>query len=284
MKKFARTAAVAVFVFGFILSAYYGVRPSPTAEASTVIVASVPGTSITGLVADTNQAPQTLAGDVRGLTDAGLVYVINGPTPINVNPEGGTTSLSIDTTGAVIGKTASSNIGTRIAPLVGSETAYAGIWIGTNATSPSSGNYLFALSPAGTTLFNGTALQLTGTLITQGIEGQQSFPLFWVTTAGAIACGTGGTQTVSAAQSATPGLNVTWTTLASNCVVDFTTNAVTGWYQVSLAGTSLGSSTLGFKNGTTTRTISAAQFTALTGSGFSGVTVWPHGTNLIDLL
>ena len=164
-------------------------------------------------------------------------------------------------------------------------------------TTPGSSNWFFQ-GASGQNFINGTSevaiginnnfrvIDVLGGQIgfTQPLGGYTGTAFSWATTASAIACTTGGTQTVSSAQSITPGLNVTWTTLTSNCVIDFSTNAVTGYYLISLSGTSLSTYTLGFKNGTTTRTMLAAAYTALTATGATGVHVWTHGTNTIDVL
>jgi hypothetical protein len=102
-----------------------------------------------------------------------------------------------------------------------------------------------------------------------------SSPFHWATTTGAIACGTGGTQTISAAQASTPGLIVTTGTLTSTCTLDFSTNGSTGWYMVDLsgAGTITGFG-MTFKNGTQSQVLT----TIPTGGA---VIVWTHGANTI---
>lgn len=79
-----------------------------------------------------------------------------------------TTVLQADATGVVLGKTASSNSGTRIAPLIGSETVFSGIWVGSNAASPSSSNYTLALSPTSgfITASNAGVMNWTSSLLT----------------------------------------------------------------------------------------------------------------------
>lgn len=115
-------------------------------------------------------------------------------------------------------------------------------------------------------------------LYAQLLGGSTTVPLAWAATAGAIACGTGGTQTVSAAQAATPGLSVTTGTLSSDCILDFGTNAVTGWYLVDINGITLGAFHLSFKNGTTTQSLTTALIPA---GGL--VLVWTHGANKIAI-
>ncbi len=90
-----------------------------------------------------------------------------------------------------------------------------------------------------------------------------------------LACGTGGTVTVAASPS--PGLIATSGTLASNCVLDFSTNASTGLFHLDMSGVTVGA-TFGvqFKNGTATKTFTTA-------SVISGTlaTVWTYGTNTL---
>lgn len=122
--------------------------------------------------------------------------------------------------------------------------------------------------------------QFASSLISLGapVGGYSTTPLSWASTPGAIACGTGGTQTISAGQSITPGLIVTSGTLSSNCVLDFSTNASTGWYQLDMSGVTLGA-TFGvqFKNGSATSTVVSTGVLA----GQTLATVWTHGANTI---
>ena len=119
------------------------------------------------------------------------------------------------------------------------------------------------------------------------VGGSSTTPFGWAgqTSPNTVACGTGGTQTISAAQAIIPFFLVTSGTLGSNCIIDFGTNAVTGMYVVDLSGLgSLATFTVGFKNGTTTKTISAAQLTALIGTGASGAQIFTFGTNNITIV
>lgn len=90
-----------------------------------------------------------------------------------------------------------------------------------------------------------------------------------------IACGTGGTHTVGATPS--PGLIITSGTLASNCVIDFSTNASTGFFTLDMSGVTLGA-TFGvqFKNGTATKTYTSSGIISGTLA-----TIWTHGTNTL---
>lgn len=110
-------------------------------------------------------------------------------------------------------------------------------------------------------------------------------PFSWATTAANIACGTGGTQTIAAAQAATPGLNISSGTLTSNCTIDFTTNASKGWFLVNLVNiSSLSTFSLIFKNGAATAPLTQTQFTALQTAGKNGVQVWTTTAPSIILL
>jgi len=105
--------------------------------------------------------------------------------------------------------------------------------------------------------------------------GSNGAPYAWSATPTAIACGTGGTQTISAAQALTPGLTVTTGTLSSPCVLDFSTNAATGWFVVDVTGVgTISVQNLQFKNGTQTQSLSAIPAGGL-------VSVWTHGANHI---
>jgi hypothetical protein len=89
-----------------------------------------------------------------------------------------------------------------------------------------------------------------------------------------LVCGTGGTVVVPAESF---GLVVTTGTLASNCIINFGTNAMEGLFVVDLSGATPGA-TFGieFKNGTATKTF-------LSSSVLAGnlATVWTHGTNTL---
>lgn len=73
-----------------------------------------------------------------------------------------------------------------------------------------------------------------------------------------VACGTGGTQTISAAQAIIPFFTVTGGTLASDCILDFSTNASTGVFEFAIGTfTNLNGHNLSVKNGTTTLSYSS---------------------------
>lgn len=95
------------------------------------------------------------------------------------------------------------------------------------------------------------------------------------TTGGTFSCGAGDTYTVPGTNM---GLSVTTSpTLTSNCIIDFTTGASSGFYLVDLSGVTLGA-TFGvqFKNGTATLLYT----TASTVSGPLAV-VWTHGPDTL---
>ena len=119
------------------------------------------------------------------------------------------------------------------------------------------------------------------------VGGSGTTPFGWAgqTSPNTVACGTGGTQTISAAQAIIPFFLVTTGTLSSNAVVDFTTNASTGYFVIDISGVgTITGFTLGFKNGTTTKTISSTQLTALIGTGSTALQVWCYGTNNITIV
>ena len=155
---------------------------------------------------------------------------------------------------------------------------------------PSASNYLFYCQTsgaavainAGSTLnlnVSGTPVEeIAGTAVQFGQPVGGIVQFQWLTTASAITCGTGGTQTISTAQAIRPGLIVTTGTLSSNCVLDFSTNAANGWYTLDMSGATVGSSFgIQFKNGTATNTILSSG--VLTGQTLA--TVWTHGTNTL---
>ena len=142
-------------------------------------------------------------------------------------------------------------------------------------------NILFAVGAVNQATLNTAAFS-----VGVPIGGLSTTPLSFKgqTSPNTVACGTGGTQTVSAAQAIIPFFLLTTGTLASNAVVDFSTNAPTGTFFIDLSGVgALGAFTLGFKNGTKTLTLTAAQLTALQGTGSTGLQVMTNGANAITL-
>ena len=112
----------------------------------------------------------------------------------------------------------------------------------------------------------GSAVILTGSLgieITGPVVGNTGSP--FVFGSSAIAMGTGGTTTVSAAQSLTPNIVLTSGTLTSGAILDFTTQftttARTGNFFVDAtgmnSGAALGTFGLSFKNGTVTQSLTS---------------------------
>jgi hypothetical protein len=130
---------------------------------------------------------------------------------------------------------------------------------------------------------------LTASLIqfAKPVGGYSTTPLSFSgqTSPNTVAGGVGGTQTISAAQAIIPFFLITTGTLTSNVVVDFSTNASTGFFIVDLSGVgTLGAFTLGFKNGTTTKTITATQLTNLIATGASAATIVTYGSNNITIV
>jgi hypothetical protein len=93
-----------------------------------------------------------------------------------------------------------------------------------------------------------------------------------------ISCGTGGTVTV--ASSPTSGLIVTSGTLASNCTIDFGTNATSGDFTLDMGGVTLGTSFgVIFKNGTSSSATFVSGSVLTTGDTLAKV--WTHGANTL---
>jgi hypothetical protein len=155
------------------------------------------------------------------------------------------------------------------------------LWLQPNIT-PSSSNYTLAGGNSFTTLQAVSTVQLAagGTSLLTGTSSAIALakPLTF-SAPPTIACGTGGTQTVPAGSS--PGLLVTSGTLSSNCTVDFSTNATTGYFVLDMSGVTLGATFgVNFKNGTSTST------TITSSNVLAGATmahVWTHGTNTLSV-
>lgn len=121
-------------------------------------------------------------------------------------------------------------------------------------------------------------LQLSGGLAAFYVPiGGGTAPFNFADTPTVIACGTGGSQPISAAESLTPGLIVTSGTLTSNCVLNFTTNGFNGYYILDMSGVTLGA-TFGvtFTNGSATKTYLSSSVLA----GTLAI-VWTHGANTL---
>jgi hypothetical protein len=111
-----------------------------------------------------------------------------------------------------------------------------------------------------------------------GVGGSGIAPYTWSGQASpnTVACGAGGTQTISAAQAIIPAFLITYGTLTSACTIDFTTNAPAGHFEVFASGTSLGAFSLSFKNGTMTQSLSVLPSGGL-------IIVDTFGTNVIGV-
>lgn len=109
----------------------------------------------------------------------------------------------------------------------------------------------------------GTPYMTLGTTagFTVPLAGLSTTPLSFSgqTSPNTVACGTGGTQTISAAQAIIPFFVVSGGTLASDCVIDFGTNAPTGVFEIGILTASfvLNGHNLSIKNGTTTLSYAA---------------------------
>jgi hypothetical protein len=118
-------------------------------------------------------------------------------------------------------------------------------------------------------------LSLDGTPVVIG--GNPGNTISWPHNTITFACGTGGTQTISAGIT---GGDVTSGTLSSNCILDFSTNASNQITMLNMAGAIPGS-TFGieFKNGTATKTF-------LSTSAIAGTLaiVWTWGANTLAVL
>lgn len=185
-----------------------------------------------------------------------------------------------------------------VGPIPGLQTTYTGLYGG--ATTPTGNNYGLRIQNDGTTaVLSGTSVvalaigsanafycNSSASCVATGLQatGLTDTGVFTVTGATVlaspqtIACGTGGTQTVAATP--TSGLIVTSGTLASNCTIDFSTNATSGDFTLDMSGVTLGTSFgVIFKNGTS----SSATF--LSGSvittGDTMAHVWTHGANTL---
>jgi hypothetical protein len=76
-----------------------------------------------------------------------------GASPILFQPSAANTALSVDTQGALIGRSDSGQQPIRLAPTVGGETGSAALYAGASAVSPNASNYTFAFGPS-FTFFN----------------------------------------------------------------------------------------------------------------------------------
>lgn len=246
------------------------------ANAPAITQATALSDVATGNISLTPQAP--FASAVTHLLGGNVV--VNIPTSV-----GGAIGY-----GALQIKTGATSI-FYIQPYADGAADYGGFYAG--AVTPGGTNYLLLSDTAGTTailnasttdslrIANVHVLDVTSgaVAIAGSIGGNGSTPLSLAATVSAIACGTGGTQTITAAQSITPGLTVTSGTLSSNCVLAFGTNASNGWYQLDMSGVTLGASFgVQFTNGSASSTvITSANVLA----GATLAHVWTHGANTL---
>ena len=241
------------------------VTPSITQATLTAGAAPVAGQAM-AVAAQTGQASTGAAAGGSGAA----VSLSAGTGGTSVSGPGGAGGNATVSAGAGVGSGSSAGTG-------GSLTLSAGSTSGNTAP----GNVTIQAGTSGGAVPLGL-IKLAGLV---GGRGTAPFGFAGQTSPNTVVCGTGGTQTVSAAQAILPFFLVTTGTLSSNAIVDFGTNAVTGFFIVDLSGVgTLGAFTLGFKNGTTTKTISATQLTNLIATGASAAMIATYGTNNITIL
>jgi len=257
---------------------------SVTAQAGQ---AATGGTNAGGLGGNLTLAPG------QGGTSGGGTPGLGGNVTVALNvPLAGTaeSSFSVTRGGAFVGS---------IQPYPTAGSTNSALFLVPGIT-PSASNYTIAASTSNTT-FNAPSgsnvnfevnniayWKYTSALISLGLPvgGFSTTPLSFSgqTSPNTVACGTGGTQTVSAAQSIIPFFLLTTGTLTSNAIVDFTTNAPTGRFEIDLQGVgALGAFTLGFKNGTTTQAWTATELAAFRATGLTAITVETYGANNITI-
>jgi hypothetical protein len=123
------------------------------------------------------QAPGAGAASTPTGTPGSLIVSIASPVSTGVAgslqvSNAGHTTMVVDNLGAIVGRTDSSQQGVRIGPLIGSETSYGALWVGSSASSPTSGNYVLALSGSAISFFNTPGLNFgTGSITIQQTSG-----------------------------------------------------------------------------------------------------------------
>jgi hypothetical protein len=256
---------------------------------------SVSAPTISVSTQTTDVAPPTLLFQAGAPWASAVTHVAPGPIVFNI---------PLPASGTAYGYTEFQNGGTPSGGLM----AYPGIpsygLFSLGNSVPSTSNYV--LIGNGTTVsLNGSPVLLTtnattqvsvsttGVGLNQPLAGLGTNPFAWKgeTSPNTVACSTGGTQTISAAQSIIPFFLVSAGVLTSNCTLDFSTNASTGSFHVSfgspasplVTATDLASFSLLIKNGTTSYTVTAAVLTALQATGKNGYVVDTYGTNNLTL-
>jgi hypothetical protein len=232
----------------------------------------------------TPQAPQGGSGTAAQNTPGGL--------NLNTSAPG-----TVGTAGAEAGYTVT-RAGSQIAYIGSYNATQGGIWLGANAQAANSypptlygGNTVTILNgnggiiqfraggPAQATFQGGFNLgvPLGGLSLTPFSFSGQASP-------NTVACGTGGTQTISAAQAIIPFFLVTSGTLTSNCTIAFGTNAPTGYFLMDLSGLgTLGAFGVVVTNGTASVTLTSTSITNLTATGQNSLQIATHGVNTLSV-
>jgi hypothetical protein len=152
----------------------------------------------------------------------------------------------------------------------------------------SSNAYLNAPSQVNILVANNQYLAFASSLVqfAQPIGGFSTNAVRLSENGSALACGTGGTQTISTSQAPTPGIPVTSGVLTSACTIAFGTNASSGifWLDLSaVTSTDLATFPITITNGTASFNITGSVITAMAAAAKTGVTVQTHGTNTLAL-
>ena len=181
--------------------------------------------------------------------------------------------------------------------LISSSPSTLACWgAGNNANTA---NSYFLRVTATTSSLSGTTssdLEVSGTqfFLASGTTSQIGKPFAGISvpidpaTSASIPCTTGGTQTISAAQSITPGLVISSGVLTSDCIIDFGVHAATGIFWVDISNvttTDLASHNLVFTNssgdaGTSTVTITQTILTSQQAILKTVIGVWTHNGSI----
>ena len=286
----AFTFESAIVRFAAVVSPVIFHLPQTTDVATSAFAISAQNADqATAAIANTTGGSLNLAAGTGAINNTGGTWQ-SGNVNLQVNtpnPEGTEAFVNVQ------------RAGTTLVAMGQGIAGYGTIWLG-SANTPINTNWQLGSSTGANTYLNtatggsiflsvaaAAKVTVTTTLASFGVAvgGQGTAPLQFSgqTSPNTVACGVGGTQTVSAAQAIIPFFLVTTGTLTSNCVIDFTTNAPTGHFIVDLSGVgALGAFTLGFKSGTATQTLSATQITNLLATGANGAVIYT-GTNRVTL-
>jgi hypothetical protein len=267
---------------------------SSTTVAPTIAQASQGVVYTPASINVTPQTPQGGSGTAAQNTPGGLNLITAAPGAVGTaGAEAGYTVTRAGSQVAFLG----SRLGTFLGGALYLGPTYQPSGTAFPAIQQSSGGLLLN-SPSGLINFSIasiTAVNISGAAVgfSLPVGGTSTTPFSWngQTTPNTVACGTGGTQTISAGQAVLPFFLVSASVLTSACTVDFSTNAATGSFHMSFGSTTaplvtstdLASFSLLLKNGTTTITVTSAVLTALQATGKNGYVVDTYGTNNITL-